>query len=186
MVYSNRFVACVLLNGTPQRELANGVVPIPFNSEYSLRFRNKHNRRACVKFTIDGESVCGGGYIIGANSSIDIHRHFDKDARFKFVSLDSPDAVDAGKNGPNEDGTKGLIEAKFYLEKNRKLIPGFTTNQWNTITTIIRPNALLSTTLFPADNLGYVCWLNNWWNPFGYQLHKRVDPINHRILQSLL
>jgi hypothetical protein len=117
MVYSNRFVACVLVNGTPQKELANGVVPLPFDCEYSLRFRNKHNRRAVVKFTIDDENVSGGGYVINANSSIDIHRHWAKDAKFRFVSLESPDAIDAGKNGPNDDGSKGVIEARFYLEK---------------------------------------------------------------------
>jgi zinc-ribbon domain len=121
MVYSNRFVACVLLNGTPQKELANGVVPIPLGAEYSLRFRNKHNRRSVVKFTVDGENVSGGGYVVGAHASIDIHRHYDKDAKFKFVSLESPEAVDAGKNGPNDEGEKGVIEAKFYLEKEFNL-----------------------------------------------------------------
>jgi hypothetical protein len=117
MVYSNRFVACVLVNGQPQKELANGTVLLPFGQEYSLRFRNKHNRRALVKFTIDNENVSGNGYVIAANGSTDIHRHRDKDARFKFVSLDSPDAVEFGKNGPNTDGSKGVIEAKFFLEK---------------------------------------------------------------------
>jgi hypothetical protein len=116
-VYSNRFVLCVLVNGKPQQELANGVVPIEFGSEYSLRFRNKNDRRAVVRFTIDGENVSGNGYIIPAHSAIDIHRHWDKDAKFKFVELDSPKAVDHGKNGPNLDGSKGVIEAKFYLEK---------------------------------------------------------------------
>jgi hypothetical protein len=33
------------------------------------------------------------------------------------VPLDSQEAIDQGKNGPNSDKTKGLIEAKFYLEK---------------------------------------------------------------------
>jgi len=117
MVYSNRFVMSVLVHGNVQKELANGVVPVDFGSEYSLRFRNKNNRRAVVRFTIDNENVSGNGYIIPANSAIDIHRHWDKDAKFKFVELDSPDAVDFGKNGPNLDGSKGVVEARFYLEK---------------------------------------------------------------------
>jgi hypothetical protein len=119
MVYSNKFVMVVLVNGVPQKELANGTVPLPFGAEYSLRFRNKHNRRAVVKFYIDGENVSGNGYIINANSSVDIHRHHDKDARFKFVSLESADAVDFGKNGPNPEKIKGTIEARFQLEKER-------------------------------------------------------------------
>lgn len=65
----------------------------------------------------------GGGYIIGANDFVDIKRHHNKDAAFKFVSLDSPDAVDFGKNGPNPDKVKGLIEARFFLEKVRPLTP---------------------------------------------------------------
>jgi hypothetical protein len=119
MVYSNKFVMCVLYQGTPQEELANGVVKLPFGAEYSLRFRNKNSRRAVVKIYIDGENVSGGGYIIPANDHIDIKRHHDKDRSFKFVELDSPEAVDAGKNGPNHDKTKGTIEARFYLEKEK-------------------------------------------------------------------
>lgn len=117
MTYSNHFVMCVLVNGQPIQELANGVVSLPFGTEYSLRFRNKHARRAVVKIFIDGENVSGGGYIIDAHGHVDIKRHHDVDRAFKFVSLDSPDAVDFGENGPNDDKVKGTIEAQFYLEK---------------------------------------------------------------------
>lgn len=120
MVYSNKFVMAVLVNGEPQNELANGVVKLPFGAEYTLRFRNKNNRRAVVKIFVDGENVSGGGYVVPANNFVDIKRHHDKDRAFKFVSLDSPDAVDFGKNGPNEDKQKGVIEARFYLEKEYK------------------------------------------------------------------
>lgn len=123
MVYSNKFVMSVILNGEPQKELANGVVKLPFGAEYTLRFRNKNNKRAMVTFTIDGENVSGNGYIINANDFVDIKRHWDKDVAFKFVSLDSGEAVDFGKNGPNEDKVKGLVEAKFFLEKERQWVP---------------------------------------------------------------
>lgn len=120
MVYSNKFVMCVLLNGRPQKEKANGVVPLPFGCEYSLRFRNKNNRRAVVKIFIDGENVSGeGGYVVNANDYVDIKRHHDVDRSFKFVELDSEDAIDYGKDGPNHDKTKGTIEARFYLEKEK-------------------------------------------------------------------
>lgn len=120
MAYSNRFVACVLIDGRPQKELANGTVPLPFGAEYSLRFRNKHDRRAVVKFSIDGEDESGPGYVIPAHGYIDIHRHAGVDQAFCFVSTDSEEAVDAGKNGPNHDMVKGLVEARFYLEKKRQ------------------------------------------------------------------
>lgn len=117
MVYSNHFVMAVMVNGQARGELANGIVKMPFNTEYTLRFKNKNNRRAVVKIFVDGENVSGGGYVINAKDHIDIKRHHDKDRAFKFVSLDSPEAVEDGKNGPNEDKTKGTIEARFYLEK---------------------------------------------------------------------
>lgn len=119
MVYSNKFVMCVLLNGVPVQEAANGQVALPFGAEFGLRFRNKHNRRAMVKIYIDGENVSGGGYIVNANDYGDIIRHHDFDRAFKFVALDSPDAVEHGKNGPNPDKVKGTIEARFWLEKER-------------------------------------------------------------------
>jgi hypothetical protein len=125
MVYSNKFVMCVLVDGHPQEELANGVVKLPFGQEYSLRFRNKNDRRAVVKIYVDGENVSGGGYVIPANDHIDIKRHHDKDRAFKFVELNSPEAVDAGKNGPNPEKSKGLIEARFYLEKEYKYTPPY-------------------------------------------------------------
>lgn len=122
MVYSSKCVFCVLVDGVPQKELANGQVNIPFG-EYALRFRNKNDRRAVVKIYIDGENVGGPGYIIPANDFIDIKRHHDKDCAFKLVALDHPAAIDAGKNGPNEDKQKGVIEARFYLEKAQPVRP---------------------------------------------------------------
>ena len=117
---------CILLKGRPQKELRNGVVKLPFGAEYVLRLRNKNTRRALVKIFIDGDNVSGGGYIIDANDSVDIKRHHDKDRAFKFVPLDSGEAVEFGKDGPNDDKQKGTIEARFYFEKE---IPDYIINQ---------------------------------------------------------
>lgn len=119
MGYSNRFILCILINGVPQKELANGEVHIPFGSTFSLRLRNRHNRNAAVQIYIDGENVSGEGYKVPANDKVDIHRFADKDMTFKFVDLDSPEAVEHGKNGPNPDKTKGTVEARFFLEKEQ-------------------------------------------------------------------
>ena len=121
MVYSNNCVLAVLVNGTPCQELANGSVPIPFNSEYVIRVRNKDKKRRVVaKVFVDGENVAEGGIIVNPNSYVDLEGPVDLHKRFKFVSLDSPDAVDFGKNGPNPDKSKGLIEAHFHFEKEVK------------------------------------------------------------------
>lgn len=118
MVFSNNCVLAVLVNGTPSQELANGTVPIQFNSEYVIRVRNKDKKRRVVaKVFVDGENVAEGGVVINPNSYVDLEAPVGLHRRFKFVSLDSPDAVDFGKNGPNADKTKGLIEAHFHFEK---------------------------------------------------------------------
>ena len=117
MTYSNGFVLSVCVNGVHQTELANNVVKLPFGSEYSLRLRNRNDRRALVKIYIDGENVSGNGYVIPANDVIELKRHSDKDRAFKFVSLDSGEAADFGKDGPNEEKKKGLVEAHYWLEK---------------------------------------------------------------------
>lgn len=57
--------------------------------------------------------------MINASDFVDIRRHHDVDRAFKFVSLDSEDAIDYGKDGPNHDKVKGTIEARFYLEKKQ-------------------------------------------------------------------
>ena len=140
MVYSNKFVMCIIVDGEIQKELANGTVFIPFGNEYSIRFRNKNERKAVVKFKIDGENASGDGYIIDPYSHIDIKRYAHKDCAFKFVSLDSQEAIDFGKNGSNEDRLKGLIEANFYLEKKQ---------QWC--------NTVLSVTPQPSVNPPWAC-----------------------------
>ena len=110
---------CILVNGQIAKEFPNGTTLIPFGSEYTIRFRNKNFRKAVVKFTIDNEDASSGGYIIPGNDFIDIRRYAHKDVAFKFVDLNSPEAIDFGKND-NKDKNKGVIEAKFYLEKEIK------------------------------------------------------------------
>jgi hypothetical protein len=119
MAYTNRFVLCILVDGVPQKELANGEVHIPFGSIYSIRVRNRHKRNAAVQLFIDGENVSGEGFKVPANDKIDIHRYADKNVTFKFVDLESPEAVEFGKNGPNPDKVKGVVEARFFLEKEK-------------------------------------------------------------------
>lgn len=116
MAYKNKFVVCVIVDGNIVKELDNGQVNLPFGTEYTLRLRNKHPRRAICKLSIDGENVSSGGFIIGANSYIDIERPANIAKKFKFVSLDSEEAHDFGKNGPNPNKTKGTIVAEFALE----------------------------------------------------------------------
>lgn len=122
-MFSNNFVVSIHVNNKPLNE-RHGVVPIPFGSEYSIRLRNKHKtRRAMVKVFIDGEEVSGNGPIINANSHLDLQGWVDKQVKFRFVSIDSAEAVDFGKNDGNADGSKGVIEVQFFLEKEKPKAP---------------------------------------------------------------
>lgn len=119
MVYSSRFVLSVLLNGNIAPERTDGVVAIPFGSEYGIRCRNRNKgRRALVKLFVDNENISGGGFIIGQDANVDIFRRVDVDAALKFVELTSEEAEITGKSD-NQDGSKGVIEARFYLEKEQ-------------------------------------------------------------------
>ena len=93
---------CLIVDGVVQKELTNNTVKIPFGTEYTLRFRNKNNRRSVVKFKIDGEDASGNGYVISPNGHVDIKRYAHKDCAFKFVSVDSEEAIDYGKNNSNK------------------------------------------------------------------------------------
>ena len=120
MVYSGGFVICILVNGQVQEERSDGIVIVPEGTEYAIRLRNKNTRRAVGRIFIDNENVSDGGYVINAHGYVDIYRFANKDEAFKVAGLNSPEAVDAGKNGPN-DGTKGVVEVRFQLEKEREV-----------------------------------------------------------------
>jgi len=121
-VYSNKFVISIVVNGNIQNEFANGTVELPFNTEYAIRFRNKWNRRAVVKPFVDGIKVCRGGFVIPANSFRDIECSSQTLRKFKFVDLQSTEAQDHGKDQTNAEKRMGLIEAHWYLEKQKPVV----------------------------------------------------------------
>ena len=58
------YVVVLLHQGKPVREFAEGsqkVCRIPFDSEYTIRIKNKTWRRALVSISIDGTDVLSGG-----------------------------------------------------------------------------------------------------------------------------
>ena len=74
-MYSNKFVVAILVDGNILQEKSNGVTPIPFNSEYKIRLRNKHNRRCAAEIYVDGQCATKAGRIvINANDYVDVER----------------------------------------------------------------------------------------------------------------
>jgi len=116
-MYSNKFVFSIKVDGCTLQELANGEIHLPINSEYAIWLQNKHDCKAVAQIFIDGENVSDGGYIIPARYGILIKRHSNADRAFKFVDLNSEAASNAGKNGPNTNKQKGVVEVRFFLEK---------------------------------------------------------------------
>jgi len=117
-MYKNNFVVAVKVNGTAQKELKDGSVIITFDSEYVIHLRNKHRNRNAVAFVyLDGELITDSGIIVHKNSFVDLERPTDNPVKFKFISLEAPEAIEFGKDVENSDKGMGVIEVRWYLEK---------------------------------------------------------------------
>ena len=120
MPFQSRFGLHVVVNGHVLKDLANGEVHVRFGEEYAIRLRNRHKERhAVVKLFIDGEEQSKGGFIIPPNSYRDIRNSSYSTNVFKFVDLEGQEALDAGKDQANEEKQMGVVEARFYLEKEK-------------------------------------------------------------------
>ena len=117
MMYSNRFVCSLKVGGKILRE-DQGVVALPFGSEYNILLKNLNSRRCMVKVSVDGQDATEGTkLIIGPNDSLELERfiksgNLEKGNRFKFI--------ERTKNIENHRGIKeddGLIRVEFWAEK---------------------------------------------------------------------
>lgn len=117
-MFSQDFVLSVLQDGKICKE-ENGVVKIPFGSNYVIRLRNKHRLKCATDVYVDGEKVNEVGQIVvHGNDYIDIEgflRGGNKNTKFQFVEL-----ADGRVKQPNET-QNGLIEVKFYLQKETEV-----------------------------------------------------------------
>lgn len=118
IIFSNKFVTSVVVDGSVLSERADGQVAIPFNSEFGLKLTNKHARRAQVEVFID--EVSQGVFIVDGGRSWILCRGSDRDRAFKFVKSTSSEAKSAGKSKLPE-GVSGLVKTVWQLE--RETIP---------------------------------------------------------------
>lgn len=119
-MYGNNFVLSIKRNASILKEM-NGHVSLPFDTEYKIRLKNKNNREAMAKVSIDGVQVCNlGDFVVGAGSSLDLERFIDADLargkKFKFVSLDHSE-VDDPTSSEN-----GIVKVEFRLKKQMPYI----------------------------------------------------------------
>jgi hypothetical protein len=117
MVYSQKLVACIKVDGQILRE-DRDTVTIPFGSEYSLYLKNLNSVRVQVKVTVDGQDATEGTWlIIQPNSSIELERfikggNLNRGNRFKFIERTGKIEKHRGIGG--EDG---LIRIEYQTEK---------------------------------------------------------------------
>ena len=115
MMYHQKFVAVVKVNGKVLREL-DDVVTLPFQSEYSLLLKNLDSRTAAVNISIDGNDVLyGSSLIIKPNEEIELlgNLHGSRVTnRFKFIQKTSK--IQDHRGDKIDDG---IIRIEFAYEK---------------------------------------------------------------------
>jgi hypothetical protein len=125
-MYKDGFVLSILKDGKPLNEI-EGIVRIPFDSEYQIRLRNKNWVNCKAKVYIDGAPVSQlGNFVINSQGVIDLERFLDSSldegARFKFVHKDHGEVSDPD----NEEN--GVIRVEFY--KASSITYTITTNNY--------------------------------------------------------
>ena len=123
MMYANRFVATIKVNNQILRE-QNGVVTIPFGSEYSILLKNLNSVRAMVKVEVDGKDATEGtSLIIHPNSDLELERYirggnFERGNRFKFIERTGE--IEKHRGIKIDDG---LVRVEFKAEQQTVRVP---------------------------------------------------------------
>ena len=121
MMYEDRFVAVVMCDGKVLRE-RDGVVSLPFGSDYGLRLKNLNSVRALVKVSVDGDDVLGGNdIVVPANGATDLDGFMDASGnvrrRFRVVK-NTEDHV--RPRGDRLDD--GIVRVEFRFEKRPPVV----------------------------------------------------------------
>lgn len=115
MMYNNKFVTVVKVGGKILREL-DGVVYIPFGSEYEISFKNLHTTRAKVSISIDDQDVLDGRSLVvdpNGDSSIEgFMRGNVVSHKFKFIEKTQEISDHRG-----DRISDGLIRVAFRFER---------------------------------------------------------------------
>lgn len=114
MVYCNKFVACVKVNGRVLRE-DQGIVYLPFSSEYVIHLQNLNSQKSLVTISIDGENI-GKSLILNPFESVDLERFIrdDLDSGYKFKFIEKIKEISEHRGDKPCDG---LITIKYQFEK---------------------------------------------------------------------
>jgi len=116
MMYCEKFVVCVKVNGKILRENKD-IVYLPFGTEYSILLKNLNTRRAKVKIYIDGEDVHPGtSLIIDKNSETELEGFMSgNQVTHKFKFIEKTEDISNYRGDFPEDG---LIRVVYSFEED--------------------------------------------------------------------
>ncbi len=114
-MYSDQIVLAVKTNGRILREI-DGVVTLPFGSEYALLVKNLRSVRIQIAVSVDGQDAAGR-LVIPPNSSLDLERfirngNLSAGNRFKFIERTAE--IDAHRGIGLDDG---MIRVEAWPER---------------------------------------------------------------------
>lgn len=123
MVYSEKFVAVLVVDGKILREIrtnGNDEVRIPFGTEYSIRFKNLNSTRVAVSVSIDGDDALDGNtLVIGPNEEHELKGFMQGGSvrnRFKFI--EKTNKISEYRGDHIDDG---IIRIEYQFEKKPQL-----------------------------------------------------------------
>lgn len=130
MVYQNKFVAAIKVNGHILRETPSGAVALPFGSEYSIYLKNLNSVRVLARVSVDGvDATEHTKLVILPNSGVDLerfirHGNMQEGNRFKFIERTAE--IEAHRGAKVDDG---IVRVEYFTE--RPYVP----ITWTTTTT---------------------------------------------------
>jgi hypothetical protein len=160
MTFKNNFIVEVKCNGKVMR-IRDGVIALPFGSEYSIYMKNLNSRKAVASLTIDGSDALDGHHrILMPNSSITINgfmKGMQSTNKFKFTRKTKRISDHRG-DFPDD----GIIRVEFWFEKAKIEMPDLVFNRVGTWTTPWDSSAPLkkSTKDYPYFGTGYSSFVN--------------------------
>src|SRR3990167_3218745 len=122
MTYLEKLVVCIKANSQVLRE-SDGVVTLPFGSEYSILIKNLDSVRIKVKISVDSaDATDGASLIVEPNSSFELERFIRNGNliagnRFKFIER-TPD-IEAHRGIQVDDG---VIRVEAWSEIRRPVV----------------------------------------------------------------
>jgi len=118
-MYQEKMVVCLKNNGKILRE-KEGVIQIPFGSEYSIYIKNMESRKAKVKIQIDGEDVLNGqSLLINPNDTTELEGFLnDCIAKNKFKFIPKTQEISEFRGDKIDDG---LVRIEFTYEKQKPM-----------------------------------------------------------------